>query len=119
MEETTQVAEAPIVPKKRYTIRPRHEWVLVKRITQDEEILKVDKGDGTFGEVVIDKSQRRSLRASVVDFGDKVHGLSIGDEVLISAFGMEMPDIEELTGEKDLLMLRDEECYCTAHPRPE
>jgi len=80
-EEVARRKEVSAATKK-YRVHPRHHWVLVKTI-QLQQVLSE-------GGVVIDKSQARTLQAEVVDFGPKVEGLSIGDIVLISAFGMEM-----------------------------
>ena len=100
-----RVLELP--KKKKYHIRPRHGWVLVRKITQDVE--KV-------GDVFIDKSQRQSLVGEVMEVSEKVTDLKAGDRVIISAFTMEIPELEELTGQKDLVMLRDEEIYSRCDP---
>jgi len=97
--------------KVKFSVHPRHSWVLVKKITPVEKV--------TDGGLIVDTSQSRSFLATVREFGSKVEGLVVGDTVIVSAFGMEMEDLEELTGEKGLLMLRDEEVYSTVEKAEE
>jgi co-chaperonin GroES (HSP10) len=115
MEDNTAVSGAPAaevavpaIPKQLYSIRPRNEWVAVRKITQDE--VKTDSG------IILDKSQARTVRAIVVSLGTKVQDLKIGDEVLISNFAMELEDVEEMTGVKDLVIVREEEVYAVGEP---
>lgn len=86
---------------------PRHGWVLVRKITQDVE--KV-------GDVFIDKSQRQSLVGEVVEVSDKPSNLAPGDRVILTAFSMDIPELEDMTGEKNLVMVRDEEIYSRCAP---
>lgn len=108
MEKVEGLPVLEIPKRKKYRIRPRRGWVLVRKITQDIE--KV-------GDVFVDKSQARSLRGEVIEAADKADGsptdLLAGDVVIITAFGMEIEDLEEMTGEKHLVMLRDEEVYAS------
>jgi len=93
--------------KLRYRIRPRNGWVLVRKLTLDEEI--------TEGGVIVDRSTARSLRAEVVEV-PPVSTLSVGQIVIVTAYGMEVEDLEDMTGEKKLMLLRDEEIYTVCEP---
>jgi co-chaperonin GroES (HSP10) len=93
--------------QKRYRIRPRHEWVVVRKEVQGERIT----ADGV---VVPEREQMRSFRGVVVDVSDGIVDLKAGDRVIYSAYPMEMEDdIVELTGDRNLFMVRDEEVYAT------
>lgn len=110
----TLAKSRPAVPvdRTRYALHPRRGWVLVKKLTPDDVIME--------GGVLVDKTTARSLRAEVIEAADRADGspsdLSSGDVVLITAFGLEMEDLEEMTGEKGLLLLRDEEVYTRCVP---
>jgi co-chaperonin GroES (HSP10) len=100
--------------KRRFRLRPRHEWVLIEKITPEER--QTEAG------VVVDMSQTKSYQARVLAKGEKVLDLLIGDLVLVSAFPMEIEDVQELlSGEqaltdaslrRDVFLIRDEEIYC-------
>ncbi len=95
-------------PKVLRSLRPRGKWVLVKRITQDEEV--------TATGIVVDKSQRKSSVGLVKAVGIEVLDLVPGDEVLFSKFAMTLDDVEEQTGEKNLFLVRGEEIYSILEP---
>ena len=110
---TREAALAPLPSKKTKprvlrSLRPRGKWVLVKRITQDEEVT----ADG----IIIDKSQRKSSVGRVMGVGSEVTDLFVGDEVLFSKMAMTLEDVEEQTGEKDLFLVRGEEIYSILEP---
>ncbi len=110
---TREAALAPLPrketkPKALRTLRPRGKWVLVKRLTQDEEV--------TASGLHIDKSQRKSSVGRVVATGSEVIDLFMGNEVLFSKFAMTLEDVEEQTGEKDLFLVRGEEIYSILEP---
>jgi hypothetical protein len=67
---------------------PRNEWVLVRPIVEGEYRVPVGGGDAEL--VLPDSSAKRSTIGTVVAFGHKVFGLKIGDEVLLTAFGMDV-----------------------------
>jgi co-chaperonin GroES (HSP10) len=112
-KETREAAVAVLPPKKTRprvlkSLRPRGEWVLVKRLTQDQEVTEAG--------VILDKSQRKSSVGVVQAVGSKVDDLFAGDEVLFSKFAMTLDDVEEQTGEKDLFLVRGEEIYSVLEP---
>jgi co-chaperonin GroES (HSP10) len=117
MDKATRAAALkPLPPKETKprglifrTLRPRGKWVLVKRLTQDEEL----SPEGT---IIVDKSQRKSSVGRVIAAGIEVTDLFTGDEVLFSKFAMTLEDVEEQTGEKDLFLVRGEEIYSVLEP---
>lgn len=107
----TAAREIPKV-KKKYAVHPRHGWVIVRKLTQKEEIVNG---------VIVNHDQEKSFQAEVVEASDvmrngKLAGsdLKPGELVIITAFSTTFEDLERLTGEKDLLMVRDEEVYARA-----
>jgi co-chaperonin GroES (HSP10) len=99
--------------KKKYKVHPRHGWVIVRKISLESETTEAG--------LIIDNSQAKCFQAEVVEAshvmlnGKRVASdLEPGDLVIITAFSMTFEDLERLTGEKDLLMVRDEECYARA-----
>jgi chaperonin GroES len=114
MDKATRAAAlAPLPPKETKprvlrSLRPRGKWVLVKRLTQDEELTPTG--------LIVDKSQRKSSVGRVISVGSEVTDLVAGDEVLFSKFAMTLEDVEEQTGEKDLFLVRGEEIYSILEP---
>lgn len=128
--EEAQVQEEPQVQDKRrfdevgairyvrHTVRPRNEWVLIKKIEREEKL--TDDG-------IILPGGGRSQRGKVVSvarwswlkrlFSGGVR-LKKGDIVVYTNFPIELEDLEELTGEKNLHLVRDEEIYAVAVPCP-
>lgn len=99
--------------KKKYAVHPRHGWVIVRKLSLDQ--ITTDAG------LIVDRSQAKTYQAEIVEASDVVRNgkivasdLKVGERVLVTAFSMTFEDLEELTGEKDLLMVRDEEVYCRA-----
>jgi co-chaperonin GroES (HSP10) len=99
--------------KKKYVVRPRHGWVIVRKLSLDEIVTEAG--------VFVDRSQAKTYQAEVVEASDVMRNgkivasdLKRGERVIITAFSMTFEDLEELTGEKDLLMVRDEEIYARA-----
>ena len=103
-----------VAEKVRYRLRPRHEWVLVEKKTQQEE--------QTEGGLHINRSQTKSYQAVVLEVSDKIADLKPGDLVLISNFPMEIEDVDELISgdasltdpslRRNVFLVRDEEIYC-------
>lgn len=102
----------------KYEIYPRNEWVLIKKLERQETF--TDDG-------IILPGGGRSQRGVVVGvaklpwwkrwFGNGVP-LKKGDIVVYTNFPIQLEDLEELTGEKNLELVRDEEVYSVARPCP-
>ncbi len=91
---------------KMWKIEPRHKWVLIRKFVRTERKVGdvVQPGEGTPG------FEARSQRGTVVAAAEGT-GLLEGDLVIYTNFPMDIPDIEELTGEKGLHLVLDEEIY--------
>lgn len=97
-----------------HTIRPRNQWVLIKKIEREE----MQTGDG-----IILPGGGRSQRGRVVavakmPWWKRSLDLNVGDIVVYTNFPIELEDLEELTGEKNLHLVREEEVYAVAVPCP-
>jgi hypothetical protein len=94
-----------------FDIEPRGSWVLVRKYIRTEAKLGdvVLPGEGTPG------FEARSQRGTVVRAPEKT-GLVEGDLVLYTNFPMDIPDIEDLTGEKNVHLVLDEEIYARFRP---
>ncbi len=96
-----------------WKIEPRHKWVLIRKFVRTERKVGdvVQPGEGTPG------FEARSQRGTVVAAAEGT-GLSEGDLVIYTNFPMDIPDIEELTGEKGLHLVLDEEVYARVRQCP-
>jgi co-chaperonin GroES (HSP10) len=88
--------------KVQVRIRPVNNWVLIRKHAQAEKT--TDAG------VVIPEGQGRSSRGTVIGAAKDVP-LFPGDEVIFTNFPIELEDLEELTGDKLLNLVRWEEIY--------
>jgi co-chaperonin GroES (HSP10) len=106
MNETATVVEE--AKKVLFRLRPRHAWVLIRKFEDGETV--------TAGGVVLPEGMKRQLRAEVVAFSDTVKDLKVGSIVLYTNFPIDIDDVSDLTGDNNLLLVRDEEVYCEAIP---
>lgn len=93
-------------PLEKFDIVPRNKWVLIRKyvrteVRQGDVVLP---GEGTPG------FEARSQRGTVVMAPDGL-GLVEGDLVIYTNFPMDIPDLEDLTGEKNLHLVLEEEVY--------
>lgn len=95
-----------------HTIRPRNQWVLIKKIEREE----MQTGDG----IILPgggRSQRgRIVAVAKMPWWKRSLDLNVGDIVVYTNFPIELEDLEELTGEKNLHLVREEEIYAVAMP---
>lgn len=101
------VEEAPQL----FDIEPRGSWVLVRKFIKSES----KKGDLTLPGEGTPGFEARSQRGTVVRAPEKT-GLMEGDLVLYTNFPMDIPDIEDLTGERNVHLVLDEEIYARFRP---
>jgi hypothetical protein len=99
--ETVEV-ETNATIKVQYKIRPLHGWVLIRKVSKELE--KV-------GDLYIDKSQARSQRGIIEAISDGETLLKVGHSCIYTNFPLELEDVEEVTGIKDLQLVRREEIY--------
>ena len=112
-EEIRAAATAPLpevvkpAPKRRkkHRLIPRNEWVLIRKTSLDEEVS--DAG------IILNRDNVKLHQGVIVEAGAiaRERGLSIGLRVMYTAFGMDLDDIELLTGDENLFLIREEEVY--------
>ena len=106
-EGTLRVAEPPA---ERYQIEPRQGWVLVRERQEGEKITAggvIQPGADFF----LNTKSPKHTHAIVVAFSPSVKGLEVDDLVIVTKFSLNLEAIEELTGDKELKLVRDEEVY--------
>jgi co-chaperonin GroES (HSP10) len=109
--------EIPIA--KKYRIVPSEGWVVIRKVIRGEEvtpdgiILPEAKEDRSqVGEVVSLSSCARRIALTGVEIP---WDIAEGDLVIFTNFPMDIPAVEELTGEKNLVMVRAEEIWGRAN----
>jgi co-chaperonin GroES (HSP10) len=109
-------ATAEAVAKK-YAIRPREKWVIIKKLIRGEE---VSEGGVILPETKDDRSQRGEVFALSNCAGRDREGnaipwdIAVGDIVIFTNYPMDIPAVEELTGEKDLVLVQADEVFGVA-----
>jgi len=100
-------------PERKFELIPRHEWVLIKEMRQGEQ--KTEAGVVMPGEDFFmnqNKSPKHSY-AVVLALGDNVKpDLHVKDVVLVTKFSLTIEGAEQVTGDPDVRLVRDEEVYC-------
>lgn len=109
-DRNTAVAEKPEDVK--FELIPRKEWVLIKEMRQEEQ--HTDGGVVLPGEDFF-LSQAKSAKhtyAIVIAVGSKVESdLNQGDVILVTKFSLTIDGVEQVTGDPELRLVRDEEVY--------
>lgn len=95
-----QAIKEEATPKK---IVPRHLWVLIRKV-EPKDVLH-ESG------IVETRGQSRSQLGEVVAVGEEVTNLTAGDLVIYTNFPIELEDVQDLTGDRKLHLIRDEEVY--------
>jgi co-chaperonin GroES (HSP10) len=85
---------------EQFEIETLHGWVLIRKFQQAE---RIEKG-------VVIPGGGKSSRGMVVS-APKETGLNEGDEVIFTNFSILIEDLEEVTGDKSLQLVRFEEVY--------
>lgn len=99
--------------KEKWEIRPRHAWVLIRQHRAQEKVTDggvIQPGEDFF---LMDKGKPKSQRGIVVAVSDAVKDLEPGDFVIFTNFPIDLEDIEELTADPELKLVRDEEVYAS------
>ena len=116
---TPALTSSALLKKPLYKIRPRSvtkgttNWLLIKKYTAPEQVIV---GEGGKVEVVITEGMGRSQRGTVWAIAPAITDVMVGDMVIYTNYTMEIEDIEDLTGEKDLQLILDEEVYAVCEP---
>jgi len=99
--------------EEKFELVPRNEWVLIKEMRTGEQ--RTEGGIVTPGEDFF-MNQGKSAKhtyAQVLSKGDKVSGdLEVGFVVLVTKFSLTIEGAEQVTGDPDVRLVRDEEIYC-------
>ncbi len=101
---------------KKYAIRPREKWVVIKKfirgeVVQDGIIIPESKDD---------RSQRGEVFALSNCAGRDREGneipwdIKVGDVVIFTNYPMDIPAVEELTGEENLVLVQADEVFGVA-----
>lgn len=106
-----------VATAKKVSIKPREKWVLIRKLIRGEEV--------TEGGVILpgekdERSQRGEVIALSACAGRDRNGneipwdIAVGDLVLFSNYAMDMPAIEELTGERNICLVQADEVFAVA-----
>jgi co-chaperonin GroES (HSP10) len=101
----------------KYAIRPREKWVIIRKFIRGEQV--TDEGV-IIPEAKDDRSQRGEVVALSSCAGRTANGveipwdIAVGDTVIFSNYAMDIPAVEELTGEKNLALVQADEVFGVA-----
>jgi co-chaperonin GroES (HSP10) len=108
-----KAAVAEAVAKK-YVLFPREKWVIIRKQLRGEQVTE----EGLIiPETRDDRSQRGEVVALSSCAGRTANGVEIpwdiqvGDTVIFTNYPMDIPAVEELTGEKDLVLVQADEVF--------
>jgi co-chaperonin GroES (HSP10) len=102
------------VAEKKYVLVPREKWVVIKKFLRGEQV--TDEGV-IIPETKDDRSQRGVVFALSNCAGRDREGnpipwdIEVGDVVIFTNYPMDIPAVEELTGEKDLVLVQADEVF--------
>lgn len=92
-----------------YKLRARGKWVLIRMLAKEERV--------SAGGIYLSQAQAKTQHGIIEDVdSSEVPDLFKGDIVVFTNFPNALDDIEELTGQRDLYLVRDEEIYASAFP---
>ena len=95
--ETVEVEQG-----KRQRILPRKDWVLI----QVEEAK-----DKKYGSIVLTEGQVKGNIGRVVAVANNVTDLQRGDLVVFTNYPLDLPELEDATGDRNIKLVREEEVY--------
>lgn len=102
-EEAAKAREVVKISEiKRKTIRPRKQWVLIRKTTKVDKL--TDSG------LVIAEGNVQSQLGEIVAVAPGTD-LTPGDLVLFTNFAMTLEDVQEVTQDNKLFLVREEEVY--------
>lgn len=105
--EVLDTALAPqSIARDFYDLKARGKWVLIRMLSKEER--------RTAGGIVVSMGQAKTQHGIVEDVSSEIPDLHAGDMVVFTNFVNDLEDVEELTGRKDLYLVRDEEVYSRA-----
>jgi len=99
---------------KKYSIIPREKWVIIRKFIRGEQVTD----DGIIlPETKDDRSQRGEVVALSCCAGRTSEGvpipwdIEVGDMVIFTNYPMDIPAVEELTGESNLVLVQADEVF--------
>jgi co-chaperonin GroES (HSP10) len=98
----------PSPPRIKHTLRPRHKWVVVRPLRRGDR--------QTEGGIVLPGSSVHAQYGEVVSVSPDVTDLKPGMKVVFTNFPQDLDAIEDLTLDRNLQLIRDEEVYAEAIP---
>lgn len=102
----------PSPPRVKHVLRARGKWVVIKPVGTVEQI--------SVGGIVLPNNSAGVQKGIVVSVDEAiVEDLKPGMLVVFSNFPQDLDQIEELTGDRTLLLIREEEIYAEAQPTEE
>lgn len=104
--ENSPAPQSTEVDRPYYDLKARGLWVLIRMIAKEERV--------TAGGLIVSAGQAKTRHGEIVDCSPTITDLKPGDVVIFTNFVNEVDDVEELTGRRDLFLVRDEEVYARA-----
>jgi co-chaperonin GroES (HSP10) len=111
-EEFLKLRAVPISERVYYEAEPLWKWVLIRKLEREVNAF----GGDVVGKVDTTRSQTGIILA-ISDLCVQKK-LKVDDRVLFTNYPMMLPDLLEATGEKDVMLIREEEIYCVLKPKP-
>lgn len=104
LEPEKPKAPPPPDNRKFFKLKARGKWVLIRMVPREER--------RTEGGIVVSTAQAKTQHGIIEDFdASEVKNLEVGQHVVFTNFVTELDDVEELTGERNLYLVREEEIY--------
>jgi chaperonin GroES len=106
-----------VATAKKYKLRPREKWVIIRKFLRGEE---VTDGGVIVPETKDDRSQRGEVVAISKCAGRNLDGseipwdIAVGDMVFFTNYPMDIPAVEELTGDPNLVLVQADEVFLSA-----
>ena len=104
-------AVAEIEPEK-FELIPRGKWVLIREMMQQETMTEggvIQPGEDFF---MLAKKDSKHTYAVVLKIGAEAKkDLSLGDVVIVTKFSLKIEGVEQVTGDPNVKLVRDEEIY--------
>lgn len=102
---------AVAAPAKKKKVRPLNNWVLIRKHLREAQLAD--------GGVVVERDAERSDVGTIMAIASNLRGangdpleVQVGDVVIYTHYALKIEDVEEVTKDPSLQMVRGEEIYC-------
>lgn len=102
-KETARNREVVAASQVRKKLRPRGSWVVIRKVEAKDRLYSSG--------LVITEGQARSSVGEVVSVAGSVNDLKRGDLVVYTNFAIQLEELDDVTGDKNLFLVREEEVY--------